>query len=214
MKIFIDSADIKEIEAAAATGLIDGVTTNPSLVAKSGMKFEEILKRTCELVRGSVSAEVTAMDTEGMLEQAKPLIKIHENITIKLPLTTEGLKACKTLSSQGVKTNVTLCFQPIQALMAAKCGATFISPFVGRLDDLGLYGMGLIEDIKQIYNNYGFKTQILVASVRHPEHLTRAAKIGADVATIPYSVFTKLLNHPLTEKGLEQFLKDWEKAKK
>lgn len=212
MKIFIDSANIEEIEKAAATGLVDGVTTNPSLVAKSGAKFEDLLKRICEVVDGPVSAEVTATDTDGMLKQGRELAQIHKNITVKVPLTWEGLRATKAFSQDGIQTNVTLCFSPTQALLAAKAGATFISPFVGRLDDIGQTGMDLIADIRMIYDNYGYSTEILVASVRHTEHFLTASKIGGDVATIPYKVFDSLLKHPLTDSGLAQFLKDWENA--
>lgn len=214
MKLFIDSAEIKEIEAAAKTGLVDGVTTNPSLVAKSGQKFETLLQRICELVDGPISAEVTATDTDGMVKQGRELAKIHRNIIIKLPLTIDGLRAAQVFKKEGTKTNVTLCFSPAQALMAAKAGASFVSPFVGRLDDMGHDGMSLIEEINTIYKNYGFKTEILVASVRHPEHVVRAAKIGADVCTLPYKIFAQLFNHALTDIGLEKFLKDWENAKK
>jgi len=214
MKIFIDSAEITEIEAAAKTGLVDGVTTNPSLVAKSGVSFEELLQRICELVDGPISAEVTALDAKGMVEEGKKLAAIHPNIIVKAPLTTEGLIATNELTSGGIDVNVTLCFSAVQAVMAAKAGATYISPFVGRLDDIGQDGMGLIDEIKNAYDHYGYKTQILVASVRHVEHVLETIRIGADVATIPYNVFSKLLNHPLTDKGLAQFLKDWESAKK
>ncbi len=214
MKLFIDSAEIKEIEAAAKTGLIDGVTTNPSLVAKSGVKFEDLLRRICELVDGPISAEVTAMDSVGMISEGKKLAAIHKNITVKVPLTFEGLKATRAFSSEGIKTNVTLCFTAVQAMMAAKAGATYISPFVGRLDDIGHAGMDLIRDIKTVYDNYGYKTQILVASVRHVEHMLKAALIGGHVATIPYKVFEQLLSHPLTDSGLARFMKDWENAKK
>jgi len=214
MKIFIDSAEISEIEKAAATGLIDGVTTNPSLVAKAGVPFEDLLKRICELVNGPISAEVTALDAEGMVREGKALAKIHENITVKCPLTAEGLKATRTLTRDGHKVNVTLCFSNVQAWLAAKAGATFVSPFVGRLDDIGEDGMGLIRDIKQSYDHYGYKTQILVASVRNVAHVLESIRIGAHVATIPYKVFTQLHQHPLTDKGLANFLKDWEKTKR
>lgn len=210
MRLFIDSADIKEIEAAAETGLIDGVTTNPSLVAKSGQKFEVLLQRICEIIDGPISAEVTAMDTDGMLREGFALSSIHPNIVIKCPLTFEGLKAVRAFNEKKIKTNVTLCFTSVQAMMAAKAGATYISPFVGRLDDIGHAGMELIQDIKNVYAQYGYKTQILVASVRHVEHVLQSARIGADVATIPYKVFQQLLQHPLTESGLARFLKDWE----
>jgi len=214
MKIFIDSAEIKEIELAAKTGLIDGVTTNPSLVARSGVKFEDLLHRICELVDGPISAEVTGLESDQMIKEGKVLAKIHKNIVVKIPLTFEGLKAVTELSKEGIQTNVTLCFSSAQAWLAAKAGATYISPFVGRLDDIGAVGMDLIRDIKQIYQNYEFQTQILVASIRHLEHVYESIMIGADVGTMPYKVFTQLLKHPLTESGLNQFLADWEKAKK
>ena len=212
MKFFIDSAELKEIEAAAATGLIDGVTTNPTLVAKAGVPFSTLLQRICEVVKGPVSAEVTASVADEMLAQGKKLAQIHENIVVKLPLTLEGLKACQKLTAEGIRTNVTLCFTPIQALMAAKAGASYISPFVGRLDDIGHIGMDLIGEIRNIYDLYGYETEILVASVRHVEHVVEAAQIGADVATIPYKVFQQLLQHPLTDMGLTRFMEDWKKA--
>lgn len=212
MKIFIDSAEIQEIEDAAATGLVDGVTTNPSLVAKAGIKFEDLLKRICEVVDGPISAEVIATDSPGMVAQGKELAKIHDNIVIKVPLTFEGLKATQAFTAEGIKTNVTLCFTPLQAVLAAKSGATFVSPFVGRLDDIGQHGMQLIEDIRQIYGEYGYTTEILAASIRHTEHVLVAAKMGADVVTIPFKVFTSLIKHPLTDSGLARFLKDWENA--
>jgi len=213
MKFFLDTANIQEIKDAALTGLIDGVTTNPSLVAKEGKSFTEMLKEICTIVDGPISAEVVATDYEGMLKEAKPLAAIHPNITIKVPLTMDGLRACKTLTSQGTKVNVTLCFSPAQALLAAKVNATFISPFIGRLDDVGENGMKLIEDIRTIYDNYGFETQILAASIRHPMHVVDSAMAGADVGTMPYSVFKMLAQHPLTDRGLEKFLADWKKAK-
>ncbi len=212
MKIFIDSANLDELEKAAQTGMIDGVTTNPSLVAKSGVSFEKLLMRICELVPGPISAEVTALDAPGMIEEGRKLSKLHSNIVVKVPLTDAGLKATRILSQDGIATNVTLCFSPIQAYLAAKCGATYVSPFVGRLDDIGVAGMQLIQDIRKVYQNYGFTTQILVASVRHPEHVLQSIMMGADVATIPYNVFTKLAQHPLTEKGLNQFMADWKAA--
>ena len=214
MKIFIDSAEITEIQKAADTGLVDGVTTNPSLVAKSGMKFEDLLIRICEIVDGPISAEVTALDAPGMIEEGLKPSKIHKNIIIKVPLTTEGLKATKIFTQRGIKTNVTLCFSAVQAMLAAKAGATYVSPFVGRLDDIGQNGMGLIQEIAQVYKNYGFTTQILTASVRNVEHVQKAIAIGSHVATIPYAVFTQLIHHPLTDKGLEKFLQDWKGAKK
>ncbi len=213
MKFFIDTADVKEIREANALGILDGVTTNPTLVAKSGRPFKDVAAEICKLVKGPVSLEVTALDAEGMLVQAKELLKYGENVVIKLPLIPEGLKACKRLTSDGVKTNVTLCFSPVQALLAAKAGATYVSPFVGRLDDIGQDGMQIIADIRKIYDNYGFETQILAASIRHPIHVHQAALMGADVSTIPFKVFAQLVQHPLTDKGLAQFLKDWENAK-
>lgn len=209
MKFFADTADTAEIAALAATGLLDGVTTNPSLIAKSGRNFLDVIKEICTLTSGPVSAEVVATNTADMLREAEVLKKLGRNICIKLPLTIDGLTACKALSDEGVMTNVTLCFSANQALLAAKAGATFISPFVGRLDDVGHDGMQLIEDIKMIYDNYDFETQILVASVRHPVHVLQAAKLGADVATMPPSVIRALANHPLTDKGLAAFLADW-----
>lgn len=213
MKLFIDTAEIKEIEAAAKTGLIDGVTTNPSLVAKAGVPFETLLRRICEVIDGPISAEVTALDAEGMLEQGRKLAKLHKNIVIKLPLTWEGLRACKTFTAEGIKTNVTLCFTSVQAMMAAKAGATYISPFVGRLDDIGQDGMGLIADIRECYDLYGYETQILVASIRHVDHVRQSIALGGDVGTLPYKVFQQLLAHPLTDAGLAKFMEDWKGAK-
>jgi transaldolase len=214
MKIFIDSANLDEIKQAAAMGLVDGVTTNPSLVAKQGVKFEDLLQRICEVINGPISAEVVSTDAQGMIKEGRILAKIHKNIVIKLPLTPAGLVATKTFSSEGIRTNVTLCFSAAQAMLAAKAGASYISPFVGRLDDIAQDGMNLIRDIKTIYSNYGFKTEILVASIRHPVHVLEAAKIGADVGTMPYKVIEQLTKHPLTDIGLSTFLKDWENAKK
>jgi len=213
MKFFIDTADVSEIKEAHALGILDGVTTNPSLIKKSGRPFDEVAREICSLVPGPVSLEVTSIECDGMLSEADKLLKYGENVVIKLPLIPEGLKACKRLSEQGVKTNVTLCFQPVQALLAAKAGATYISPFVGRLDDLGQDGMSIIPQIRQIYDNYGFETEILVASIRNPIHVLDAALVGADVATIPFSVFKQLVHHPLTDKGLAQFLADWKAVK-
>ena len=213
MKFFIDTADVGEIKEAAALGILDGVTTNPSLIKKSGRPFDEVAREICEIVRGPVSLEVTSVECDGMLKEADKLVKFGENVVIKLPLIPEGLKACKRLSDQGVKTNVTLCFQPVQALLAAKAGATYISPFVGRLDDLGQDGMSIIPQIRQIYDNYGFETEILVASIRNPIHVLDAALVGADVATIPFNVFSQLVHHPLTDKGLAKFLEDWKAVK-
>ncbi len=214
MKIFIDTANLDEIREAAAMGVIDGVTTNPSLLAKEKMPYREILKEICKIVDGPVSAEVVAVDSEGMVREAMDLAGIAENITIKIPIIKEGLKAIKTLSNKGIKTNATLCFSPSQALLVAKAGATFVSPFVGRLDDASQYGMDLISQIVQIYNNYGFVTEVLVASVRNPLHLVDAALMGADVATVPFKVIEQLIKHPLTDVGLKKFLEDWQKVNK
>ena len=213
MKFFIDTANIDEIRDAARLGILDGVTTNPSLVAKEGKKFEAVIAEICTIVDGPISAEVTALDYEGMMAQAHPLAKIHKNVTIKVPLTKDGLRACKALRGEGTQVNVTLCFSPSQALLAAKCGATFISPFVGRLDDVSQDGVELIRQIRAIYDNYGFTTQILAASIRHPMHVVDCALAGADVGTMPYKVMTQLYEHPLTDIGLKKFLEDWEKLK-
>ena len=212
MKFFADSADIDEIRALAEAGLIDGVTTNPSLIKKSGRDFREVISEICAAVAGSVSAEVTALKTDAMIDEGRSLAGLADNITVKLPLTIDGLKACRTLSSQGVKTNVTLCFSANQALLAAKAGATFISPFIGRIDDTHVNGLSLIQDIRTIYDNYDFKTEILAASIRSVNHIKDCALIGADVATAPPGVIWKLSEHPLTQTGLEAFLKDWEAA--
>jgi transaldolase len=210
MKFFVDTADIAEIKELASTGLLDGVTTNPSLIKKSGRDFKATIAEICAITDGPVSAEVVAMDYDGMVAQGELLAKIAPNVTIKVPLTFEGLRACKYFTSRGTMVNVTLCFSPAQALLAAKAGATFISPFVGRLDDVAQDGMQLIYDIVTIYNNYDFETQVLVASVRHPMHIIESAKMGAHVMTAPASVIKALVKHPLTDKGLEQFMKDWE----
>jgi len=212
MKFFADTADTAEIAALAATGLLDGVTTNPSLIHKSGRDFLEVIREIAALTDGPVSAEVVATTTAEMLREAEVLKKLGDNICIKLPLTIDGLTACKALADDGVMVNVTLCFSANQALLAAKAGAAFISPFVGRLDDIGYDGMALIEDIKIIYDNYAFDTEILVASVRHPVHVLQAAKLGADVATMPPAVIRALAHHPLTDKGLAMFLADWAKT--
>ena len=212
MKFFIDSADVKEIREAHAMGLVDGVTTNPSLVAKTGRPFRDIIGDIVAIVDGPISAEVTAVEFEGIIGEAKELAAIHGNIVVKIPIIAEGLKAVKWCTEHQIRTNVTLCFSPVQALMAAKAGATYISPFVGRLDDVSTDGMALIEQIRRIYDNYGFDTEILVASVRHPMHVVQAALMGADVATIPLGVITTLLKHPLTDSGLEKFLSDWKKV--
>jgi transaldolase len=214
MQFFIDTADIGEIKKALEMGLCDGVTTNPSLIAKTGRRFDEVLREIVALKPGPISAEVTAIDCEGMLREAEELVKFGPDIVIKIPLITEGLRAVKALTAKGIKTNVTLCFSAVQALLAAKAGATYISPFVGRLDDISQDGMDLIEQILEIYANYGFKTKVLVASVRHPIHVLESARLGADVATIPFNVIAQLANHPLTESGLKKFLADWEKVPK
>ncbi len=213
MKFFIDTADIDEIRDAASLGILDGVTTNPSLIAKEGRDFHTVLKEIVSIVNGPISAEVTAIELEGMLDQAHTLAAIHPNIVIKLPLITEGLRACKRLTDKGIKTNVTLCFSASQALLAAKAGATYVSPFIGRLDDISEDGMELIQSMRVIYDNYGFETQILAASIRHPMHVVQAALAGADVATIPHKVIGQLVKHPLTDIGLAKFLADWEKMK-
>ena len=209
MKFFVDTTNIDVIRELEETGLLDGVTTNPTLVAKSGKNFLELIAEICKVVKGDVSAEVAATDYEGMVAEGRKLKKIADNVVVKLPLTPEGLKACKTFSNEGIKTNVTLCFSANQALLAAKAGATYVSPFVGRLDDNGHDGMQLIEDICLIYDNYGFNTEVLVASVRHPFHILEAAKIGAHVATVPPKALWQLFDHPMTEKGVADFVKDW-----
>ncbi|REJ78477.1 MAG: fructose-6-phosphate aldolase [Acidobacteria bacterium] len=210
MKFFVDTANLEEIREAADLGLLDGVTTNPSLIAKEGdVDFETRIREICEIVDGDVSAEVTAVDYEGMLEQGRKLAEIADNVVIKCPLTWDGLKATKTFSEEGTKVNVTLCFSPSQALLAAKAGAGYISPFIGRLDDISQDGMELIRQIVEIYDNYGFETEILAASIRHPVHIVDSALAGADVATVPFSVFKKIVKHPLTDKGLDAFLSDW-----
>lgn len=212
MKFFIDSADVNEIRAAKELGLVDGVTTNPSLVAKSGRDFHEVLQEIIALVDGPISAEVVALDAEGMLREAGELAALNrEKIVVKVPMTDEGLKATKSLTEQGIKTNVTLVFSPVQALLAAKAGATYVSPFVGRLDDIGHPGMEGVDQIRTIFDNYGYPTEIIVASVRSPQHILQAGLIGADICTIPYSVMLQLAKHPLTDVGLEKFLADWRK---
>lgn len=213
MKFFIDTANLDEIKEASELGLIDGVTTNPSLVAKEGdVDFKKHIAKICKLVKGDVSAEVTALDTAGMLKEGRELAKIAKNVVIKVPLTLDGLKACRTFRAEGTKVNVTLCFSASQALLAAKAGASYISPFIGRLDDISQDGMQLIRDIVQIYDNYGFATEVLAASIRHPVHIVDCALAGADVATIPFKVIQQLVKHPLTDKGLESFLADWKKS--
>jgi transaldolase len=211
MKFFIDTANVAEIREAASLGVLDGVTTNPSLVAKEGKDFRALLEEICSIVDGPISAEVVATDLDGMLKEGRDLARIHKNIVVKLPLIKDGLRAAKVFSQEGVRTNVTLCFSPNQALMAAKAGATYISPFIGRLDDISQSGMDLIQQIVTIYRNYGFPTQVLVASVRHPMHVVEAAMVGADVCTIPFKVIEQLIHHPLTTIGLEKFLADWKK---
>jgi len=212
MKIFIDTGNFKEIEALVPLGIIDGVTTNPTLMAKEGGDPKQILKKICDLVQGPVSGEVVATDYEGMVREGRDLASISEHIVVKVPFTQAGVRACKTLSGEGLRVNVTLCFSPTQALIAAKVGATYISPFVGRLDDIATPGMELIRDIAEIYGNYQFKTEILVASTRGPMHIVEAAKMGADICTCPPAVIDSLFNHPLTDIGLKKFLADWEKA--
>lgn len=212
MKFFLDTADVNEIREAAAWGILDGVTTNPSLVAKTGRTFNEVLRDIVQIVSGPVSAEVTALDLQGMLDQAHEYVDIASNIVVKIPLIPEGLKAVKQLTAEGIKTNVTLCFSSVQALLAAKAGATYISPFVGRLDDIGTEGMDGIREIRAIYDNYDFATQILVASARGPIHVRDSAIIGADVITLPFKVFGQLVKHPLTDSGLATFLEDWKKV--
>ncbi|MBW2252231.1 MAG: fructose-6-phosphate aldolase [Deltaproteobacteria bacterium] len=214
MKFFIDTANIDEIKEAAKMGMADGVTTNPSLISKEGRDFEEVIKEICEIVDGPISAEVISMDTEGMLKEARHLAGIHDNIVVKIPMTVDGLKATRTLTGEGIKTNVTLVFSPLQALMAAKAGGTYVSPFVGSLEALSPEGLLLVEQIVEIYSNYGYDTQIIVASVRNPLHVLDAAMMGADIATIPFNVLGKLAAHPLTDKGLKSFLDDWNKMKK
>ncbi len=213
MKFFIDTANLDEIREANELGMIDGVTTNPTLVAKEGdIDFKEHIAKICSMVKGDVSAEVTALDTEGMLREGRELAKIAPNVVVKCPLTLDGLKATRVFASEGTKVNVTLCFSAAQAILAAKAGAAYISPFIGRLDDVATNGIQLIQDIVQIYGNYGYKTEVLAASIRHPMHIVDCALVGADVATIPFKVITQLVKHPLTDKGLEAFLSDWKKS--
>ena len=211
MKFFIDTANVEEIRKTNDLGLLDGVTTNPTLVSKEGREFEGLIKEICSIVDGPVNAEVVSTDAEGMINEAKDLVKLADNIVVKIPLIEEGLKAVKILATEGIKTNVTLCFSPTQALMAAKAGAAYVSPFVGRLDDISSTGMDLVEQIITIYDNYGFDTEIIVASIRNPTHVVDAALMGADIATIPYKVIQQLIKHPLTDIGLEKFLADWKK---
>jgi transaldolase len=211
MKLFVDTGSIKDIEAIAALGILDGVTTNPSLLAKEAGDFRQNLKKICDIVKGPVSGEVTATDFAGMLQQGRDIAKIDPHMVVKTPLTRDGIRACKALSGEGIRVNVTLCFTPAQALLAAKAGASYVSPFVGRLDDIATNGMELIREIVEIFDNYEFPTEILVASCRHPIHVVEAARMGADIATCPPAVIEQLFNHPLTNIGLEKFLKDWEK---
>ena len=212
MKLFADTGNLKEIEALAAIGILDGITTNPSLLAKEKGDYRQILKQICQMVKGPVSAEVVATDTAGMLREGRDLASIDEHIVVKVPFTKDGVKACKALTSEGLRVNVTLIFSPTQAWLAAKAGATYVSPFVGRLDDISTTGMNLISEIVEIYQNYSFKTEVLVASVRHPIHVIEAARLGADICTCPAAVIEAMFKHPLTDVGLEKFLKDWEKA--
>jgi len=215
MKFFLDTANVKEIQEAASLGLLDGVTTNPSLVAKEGRSFREMLIEICNIVDGPISAEVVSLEADAMVKEGKELAKIHKNIVVKVPLIAEGLKATKRLAAEGIKVNVTLCFSPTQALLAAKAGAWCVSPFIGRLDDISSNGMELIRQILTIYRNYDFKTQVLVASVRHPQHVVEAALAGGHICTMPFSIFQQMVKHPLTDSGLKKFLADWEaQAKK
>jgi len=212
VKIFADTANVEDIRTACSWGIIDGVTTNPSLVARENRPFEEVVKEICEICPGPVSAEVVSLEAEGMIQEARKVSSWAPNIAVKIPMIKEGIKAISVLSQEGIKTNCTLCFSPNQALLAAKVGATFISPFIGRLDDIGHRGMDLVEQIAQIYDNYDFETEIIVSSVRHPQHVVEAALIGADICTIPFAVLEKMFNHPLTDVGVERFLADWNKA--
>lgn len=214
MKIFLDTANVAHIREANSWGVVDGVTTNPSLIAKEGRKFEEVVKEICSIVDGPISAEVISMDAPGMVKEARELAKMHENVVIKIPMCAEGLKATKELAKRGIKTNVTLVFSANQALLAAKAGATYVSPFIGRLDDAGHVGMDVVRDIVQIYMNYAFQTEVIVASVRNPVHVIDAAKAGAHIATVPFDVLEKMVKHPMTDIGIERFLKDWEKVPK
>lgn len=212
MLFFLDTAEINEVKELVQTGMVDGITTNPSLAASSGTPFPDLISQMCALIEGPVSAEVTALDATTMITQGRQLAKISQNVTVKVPLTVEGLKACQVLANENIMVNVTLCFSATQALLAAKAGATFISPFIGRLDDMSQDGMALIKDIRLIYDNYGYETAILAASIRHPIHVLEAAKAGADVATMPPKILRQLYHHPLTDTGLENFLKDWHKS--
>jgi transaldolase len=214
MKFFIDTADVNEIREADSLGILDGVTTNPTLISRTGRPFKETIEEICSIVKGPVSAEVVSTDTEGIIKEGRELVKIADNIVVKVPLIKDGLKAVKVLTSEGIKVNVTLCFSSNQALLAAKAGGTYISPFVGRLDDKGHTGMEVIDEIRTIYDNYGFETEIIVASIRNPLHVRDAALMGADIATIPLAVFNNIVKHPLTDEGLKNFLADWEKVPK
>ncbi|MDX1776848.1 MAG: fructose-6-phosphate aldolase [Desulfobulbales bacterium] len=214
MKFFIDTANIEEIKEAHALGMVDGVTTNPSLIARENRPFEELLLEICNLVDGPVNGEVISLDAEGMISEGRKLAAFHANIVVKIPMTTEGLKAVKVLNSENIRTNVTLVFSPMQALMAAKAGASYVSPFVGRLDDISQVGMDLVSDIMNIYGNYGYETEVIVASIRNPIHVVESALVGADIATIPFKVISQLAKHPLTDIGMEKFLADWEKRAK
>ena len=214
MKFFIDTADVNEIREAESLGILDGVTTNPTLVSRTGRPFKETIEEICSIVKGPVSAEVVSVDTDGIIKEGRELAKIADNIVVKVPLIKDGLKAVKALTSEGIKVNVTLCFSSNQALLAAKAGGTYISPFVGRLDDKGHTGMEVVDEIRTIYDNYGFETQIIVASIRNPLHVRDAALMGADIATIPFAVFNNIVKHPLTDAGLKSFLADWEKVPK
>ncbi len=213
MKIFLDTANIEQIREAASLGVVDGVTTNPTLISREEGKFEDVVREICEIVDGPVSAEVVSLDAEGMVEEAKTLVQIHENVVIKLPMTREGVKALHKLRDLGIRTNCTLVFSSNQALLAAKAGATFVSPFIGRLDDAGHCGMDLIREIMDIYENYAFETEVIVASARHPQHVVESALAGADIITLPFAVFDKLFKHPFTDRGIDAFLADWEKVK-
>jgi len=213
MKIFLDTANVDEIKEGASWGIVDGVTTNPSLIAKEGRDFETVIKEICEIVDGPVNAEVVGLKTEEMIAEGRKLRELHDNICVKIPMTVDGIKAVKVLSGEGTMTNVTLIFSSLQALLAAKAGATFVSPFVGRIDDMAMPGMDLIADISQIYENYGYETEIIVASIRNPLHVVDTALYGADIATLPMKVLHQMAKHPLTDRGIEQFLKDWESMK-
>ena len=214
MKIFLDTANVDQIREAASWGVVDGVTTNPSLIAKEGRVFEDVVREICEIVDGPISAEVISLEADGMVKEARELAKIHENVVVKIPMTKEGMKAVRILDGEGIRTNVTLVFSPAQALLAAKAGASFVSPFVGRLDDISHLGMDLVRTIADIYGTYGYETEIIVASVRNPVHVIDAALAGADIATVPYKILDQMFKHPLTDIGIERFLKDWESVPK